>query len=134
MAHLYKNPDKYGIIPDKIGLYGVSGGGYELSGTGMLLAERDESYMAKSFYMVNPMLDDTTWTTSHDKLNVMEIIQEPQNQGMFIIHGKGLEPDNPYLYPSKMHEYLIQRFPMTVIATGEFDQFHAETKKFARRL
>jgi len=33
-----------------------------------------------------------------------------------------------------MHEYLIQNFPMTVIATGEFDQYHAEAKKFAKRL
>jgi len=43
--------------------------------------------MAKSFFMINPMLDDTTWTTSHDKLNVMEIIEQPYNQAMFMIHG-----------------------------------------------
>lgn len=53
---------------------------------------------------------------------------------MFVIHGTGLKPDDPYLYPSKMHEYIIEKFPMTVIATGEFDQFHAEAKKFANRL
>ena len=41
ISHLYNNSEAYGIDKSKIGVYGVSGGGYIQSGVGMLLAQND---------------------------------------------------------------------------------------------
>ena len=42
--------------------------------------------------------------------------------------------DDTNLYPSKMSESLIKKFPRTVLASTEFDVFYTETVKFAKRL
>jgi len=36
-----KNPKRFGCGRNKIGLFGISGGGYITAGVGLMLAERD---------------------------------------------------------------------------------------------
>ena len=136
LAHLYNEPDKYDIDKTKIGVYGVSGGGYVQSGVGMILAQKDQAYMAKSFYIITPMLDDTTWTTKREELNEVEYYKRPISKSAFSFHAKGFKDqvNDPNLYPSKMSETLLKKFPRTVMASTEFDTFKTETDKFAQRL
>lgn len=136
IALLYKNPEKYGIDKNQIGVYGVSGGGYELSGAGMILAQKNHSYMAKSFYMITPMLDDTTWTMPTEKLNAQELFKRPISKSTMAIHAEGFKDkvNDPNLYPSKMSDALLKKFPRTIVASVEFDTFKHETDKFVDRL
>jgi len=38
VEHFYGNPEKYGIDKNKLGIEGASGGGYIVSGVGMIMA------------------------------------------------------------------------------------------------
>ena len=136
IAHLYNKSDTYGLDKTKIGVYGASGGGYVMSGVGMILAQKDEAHMVKSFYMFTPMLDDTVWTTKKEELNAVELYMKDNLKSIFSFHAKGFKNqlNDTNLYPSKMSEQLIKKFPKTVMATTEFDIFRTETDKFAQRL
>jgi acetyl esterase len=47
LKYVVKNADKLSIDKYRIGTFGESGGGWVTTGLGMLLAERDESYLVK---------------------------------------------------------------------------------------
>ena len=125
IKHLYNKSDLYGINKNKIGVYGVSGGGYIQSGLGMILAQNGDAHMVKSFFMITPMLDDTVWTTKKEDLNFVEYMQLPVSKSMMSFHAKDFENqhDDPNLYPSKMSEKLLKNFPRTVLSSVEFDTF-----------
>ena len=48
------NTERFGIDFHKIGLYGISGGGFILEGATYELAKRNESYLIKVVYLDIP--------------------------------------------------------------------------------
>ena len=93
-----------------MGIEGASGGGYIISGVGMILAQRNKEFMLKSAFMQQPMLDDTIWTdVPPEKRTFIEAMDARPFESLFKLHARDLvaQHNDPNLFPSKMSDELL---------------------------
>jgi len=93
--------------------------------------------MIKSVLMKTPMLDDTIWTSiPKDEMTWIEQNDQITFESIFGQHATDLKAqhNDPNLFPSKMSDDLLKKFPDAFVTSLEFDSFLRETNKFVDRL
>ena len=129
------NAGSLGIDPDKICIAGDSGGGYICLGAMVLLAQRDESSLVKLAVPSQPMVDDYSFG---DPLcmTIEERWDHLKRRKAYKLIASDLSSQwkCPLMFPGKVSDELLSKFPPTVIDTREFDMFITETSRLACRL
>ena len=119
-----------GVDPDRIALYGGSGGGNLVLATALMA--RDAGGPAIRFVMAPyPMIDDRNETPSSHEITGIGIWDRAATQDAWGWYLGGQEADG-YAAPARMED--LRGLPPTFIDVGDLDVFRDEDVAFAARL
>ena len=129
------NAARLGIDPNKICIAGDSGGGYICLGAMVLLAQRDEAHLVKLAIPSQPMVDDYSFGDPLS-MTVEERYDHLQRRHAYRLIASDLNSQIscPLLFPGKVSDEILSKFPPTVLDSREFDMFATETRRLAHRL
>ena len=139
---------RYGVDPARLGVYGISSGGYLAAGVAMELAKRRAADLvglviadvpAVSDHWVRPppaSPDAATWHWSqseverwhgtHGHIETLAMLAEDWE--------RQVRDRDPYLFPATMGDDLLRHVPDHVIMTREFDFLRTDAELFASAL
>ena len=136
VKYVSKNAESLGVDPAKIVLSGESGGGYIVLGTLVMLAEQGEGDLVKLAMPVVPMVDDYCFSDPL-AMTVEERFSHAEQRKIYqymIAADFEQQKTSPYLFPGKVSEELLEKFPPTIIIGAEFDGFITEYTRFSSRI
>ena len=143
----------FGVDDRRIGVYGISSGGYLAVGVAMELARRGEAALAKLIVADMPAIDDhwaepapavypaqskqptgdggwhwtmeeaTNWAGTHGHIETLKMLA--------VDWERQVRERDPYLFPGAMDESLLQSVPDHVVMTREFDFLRADSELYA---
>ena len=111
--YITQNAEQFNIDPERIGIWGNSGGGFIASGCTYELAKNDKSHLVKIVYLDVPNFFGDYWWNENFEFNDIERNLRPQQLGCFTLL-TGLDrkdPDNPYHFSPSMGETLLSKLP-----------------------
>src|SRR5690606_20146413 len=123
-----------GILPDRVGLAGASGGG--APATAAALMARDRGDRPPRLLSLNyPMLDDRNETPSSHEIVDLGVYDRRENLYAWaaVLGDRAGAPDvHPYSAPGRATD--VAGLPDTFLAVAQYDVFRDENIDFARRL
>jgi acetyl esterase/lipase len=133
-THLVAHAEEHGIIADRIGLAGASGGGAPATATALMI--RDRGATPPCLLSLNyAMLDDRNETPSSFEVTDLGIWDRRENLLAWaaVLGDRVGRPDvDPYSAPGRATD--LHAMPETFVAVGQFDVFRDENISFAGRL
>lgn len=133
-THISAHAADLGIVPDRIGLAGASGGGAPAAAAALMVRDRKDPrpcLLALSY----PMLDDRNETQSSHEIVDLGVVDRKQNLFLWaaILGDRVGAPDlSPYCAPARATD--LADLPPTFIAVAQFDGLRDENVQFAQRL
>lgn len=133
-THLTAHASEHGILPDRVGLAGASGGG--APATAAALMARDRGDRPPRLLSLNyPMLDDRNETPSSHEIVDLGVYDRRENLYAWaaVLGDRAGAPDvHPYSAPGRATD--VAGLPDTFLAVAQYDVFRDENMDFARRL
>ncbi len=137
VKHIAENASELGIDASKICINGDSGGGYIIAATEVMLAQNHESHLVKLAILGVPMLDDYSFG-DFASMTRKERQGAPMDRKFWDAIATDLEAQrknaDPLLFPAKVSDDILAKFPPTVVFEMEFDESITPACRFARRL
>ena len=136
LAYTYvrEHAEQLGVVPDRIGLAGASGGGAPAAAAALMARDRQDP--APCLLALNyPMLDDRNETRSSHEILDLGVVDRDQNLLAWaaVLGSRAGSPDlHPYCAPGRATD--LSGLPPTFIAAAQFDVFRDEDIDFAQRL
>lgn len=134
LAWVHAHADALGVDRARIGIYGESAGGGHAAALALLA--RDHGIPIAFQWLVYPMIDDRTGTTSepHPYAGAFVWTVDANRAGWRDMLGcePGGPPPGPYAAPARVED--LAGLPPTLIQTGALDLFVDENIDYARRL
>ncbi|MFG3331302.1 alpha/beta hydrolase fold domain-containing protein [Streptomyces tendae] len=133
-THLTKHAAEHGILPERIGLAGASGGGAPATAAALMLRDRGDQ-RPRLLSLNYPMLDDRNQTPSSHQILDLGVYDRQQNeQAWAAVLGDRADTDNVHPYSAPGRATDLTGLPDTFIAAAQFDVFRDENIDFAQRL
>ncbi|MDE0349572.1 MAG: alpha/beta hydrolase fold domain-containing protein [Gammaproteobacteria bacterium] len=139
---------RYGVEPDRIGVYGISSGGYLAAAVAMELARRREAHLVRMVIADVPAVSDhwvrtppasphagawhwsqsevERWHGTHGHIETLAMLAEDWE--------RQVRERDPYLFPATMGDELLRRVPNHVVMTREFDFLRTDAELYASDL
>ena len=135
IKYIKENAESLGVDPDRICIAGDSGGGYICLGAMVLLAQNDETDLVKLAIPGIPMVDDYCFSEPAS-MTTEERTAHLWMRKCWKLIAADLEAqkNDPLLFPGKVSDELLSKFPPTIINEVEFDMFITESTRLATRL
>ena len=144
---------RFGVDERRIGVYGISSGGYLTVGVAMELARRGEAELVKLVIADMPAIHDhwlepapgapgtgkeqpeddggwhwtmeetSNWAGTHGHIETLRMLA--------VDWERQVRERDPYLFPGTMDESLLQSVPDHVVMTREFDFLRADSELYA---
>jgi acetyl esterase len=129
IKYITSSADKFNIDSNRVGLYGISGGGWILTGATYELAKRNEGHLVKLVYLDTPQLFGDFWFNDNFDFTWAESHHRKFNLGTFemLTGSKTKTPNDPYQYAPCMSSDLMAKLPMHFFISQEFDFFRRDT-------
>ncbi len=137
VKHIAENASELGIDASKICINGDSGGGYIIAATEVMLAQKEESHLVKLAILGVPMLDDYSFgdLASMTKQEREDALTDRKCwEAMATDLEAQRKNADPLLFPAKVSDEILAKFPPTVVFEMEFDDFITQASRFACRL
>jgi len=137
LKYVVDNAGTLGVDSSKVAIMGESGGGHLTASLCVMLAQKDESSLVKLAMPVIPMVDDYAWTDplsmTKEEADMVAVQKKVYNALATDLEAQRASSD-PLLFPGKVSEELLKKFPPTIVFEVEFDFYITEATRFARRL
>ena len=138
---------RYGVDRRRVGVYGISSGGYLAAGVAMELAKRREAGLARLIIADAPAVSDhwvrrypdpeagpwhwsdgevERWHGTHGHIETLAMLAEDWE--------RQVRDRDPYLFPGAMGDDLLEHVPDHVVMTREFDFLRTDAELFASDL
>jgi acetyl esterase/lipase len=133
-TYLTEHAREHGIVPDRIGLAGASGGGAPATATALMVRDRGDR-RPRLLSLNYPMLDDRNETPSSHEIVDLGIYDRRENAYAWaaVLGDRTGAPDvHPYSAPGRATD--VAGLPETFIAVAQYDVFRDENIDFAQRL
>lgn len=128
---IHQNSSKFNIYSDKIAVGGHSAGANISAGITLLANELKEFTLCCQV-LDYPVLD--LYTDPLAKKGEAKALSAEKEKFYTDMYIKSCDKKNPFASPVFYPEYKLKGMPLSVILTAEFDNFGAETKKYASML
>jgi len=137
LKYVVENSQVLKVDPSRVAIWGESGGGYLTAALGVMLAQKNESHLVKLAVPHIPMLDDLCFNDTAS-MTKDEQGNAPGQRRIWNAIAHNLEAQrktqDPLLFPAKIPDHLLAKFPPTVIIEHEFDFYIVESTRFAAKL
>ncbi|MGQ4514693.1 alpha/beta hydrolase fold domain-containing protein [Streptomyces sp. DW26H14] len=133
-THVMENARDHGIVADRIGLAGTSGGGAPATATALMVRDRGDR-PPRLLSLNYPMLDDRNETPSSHEITDLGIFDRRENAyawAAVLGDRAGTADVHPYSAPGRATD--LSGLPDTFIGVAQYDVFRDENIDFARRL
>lgn len=134
LTWLRDNALTLGIDPNRIGIYGDSGGGGIAAGLALLARDRNFSPPIAKQVLIYPMLDDRNTKADPAMLPFIGWSYDDNLTGWGALLGKDVGTENVAEYAAPARAKDVSGLPDTYIDVGELDIFRDEDVEYARRL
>ena len=135
LTWLRDNASSLGVDPNRIGIYGDSGGGGIAAGLALLARDHAFSPPIAKQILIYPMLDDRNTVPDPAMLPFIGWSYDDNLTGWAALVGKdivGTEKVSEYAAAARAKD--VSRLPPTYIDVGELDIFRDEDVEYARRM
>lgn len=129
VQYILSHSTLFNIDPKAIGLYGISGGGFIVSGVSYHMAMKNESHMIKTIFLDVPQLFGDHWWIKDFEHNEVEKNHQSNHLSIFQML-TGLDhkdKNNIFHYTPNMPIDVLKRLPPHAFLTHEFDYFIRDT-------
>lgn len=133
-TYLLEHAAENGIVPDRIGLGGASGGGAPATATTLMIRDRGDR-RPRLLSLNYPMLDDRNETRSSREIVDLGVYDRRENEYAWeavLGDRMGTEDVHPYCAPSRATD--LAGMPDMFVAVAQYDVFRDENIDFAQRL
>jgi acetyl esterase len=141
---------RFHVDVERLGVYGISSGGYLAVGVAMELAKRREASRVKLLIADVPAISDhwarpssmvdsaevdtwhwsqfevENWHGTHGHIETLKMLADNWE--------RQVRESDPHLFPGVMSEALLRKTPKQVVMTREFDFLRADAELYADRL
>lgn len=137
LSYLIAHAAELGLDPERIGLYGVSGGGAPAAGAALMARDRGLTPPPAKLILVYPMLDDRTRLNPESPLHPF-LVWTPHDSALAwraVLGDKAGDPAaevSPYAAPGRAVD--LAGMPATYVDCGALDLFAGESLAFAKGL
>lgn len=137
LSYLITHASELGLDPERIGLYGVSGGGAPAAGAALMARDRGLTPPPAKLILVYPMLDDRTVVAPESPLRPF-LVWTPHDNALAwraVLGDKAGDPAadvSPYAAPGRAAD--LTGMPSTYVDCGALDLFAGESLEFAKGL
>ena len=129
--------DQFSIDSSRICIAGDSGGGWIVAGAANILASEGRSHLVKAMFIYSGMLSDETSKLEDSQMsNPFEVWMAPYLTSIYKLHAKDFQKQqsDPFLYPGRVNDVILEKLPMTAVWTSEFDFYRRDNETYAKRL